>query len=76
MAEKQLKLPASTESDEFKRILFAMESVCILTQELLSAYRDDDDVIQSFLTDMNTEDMEELKSEIDKFIVHLSEIDT
>lgn len=67
---------SGTQMDDYKRTLFNMESVCILVQELLTAYKDDNEVIQSFLTELTHEEMDEVKAEIDNFILHISEVET
>ena len=62
--------------NEYKTTLWVMECVAVLVQELLETYKDDETVIQSFLTEMSSDEMSELKLEIDKFQAHMSEVET
>ena len=64
------------EVEAYKSTLWIMESVAILVNELLEAYKDDDGVIQSFLVEMTDSELRELKLEIDKFQAHMSEVET
>ena len=76
MATKLETEHLNSEANEYKSTLWIMECVAILVNELLEAYKDDDDVIQSFLIPMKTEELSELKLEIDKFQAHISKVET
>ena len=66
----------TTEAKANRKTLWSMECVVVLVNELLETYKDDPNVIQSFLVEMTEEEMGMLKLEIDKFQTHLSEVET
>ena len=67
---------APSQTDEYKQTLLNMESVCIFVQEIVSAYAEQDEVIESFLVNMTKVELDGVKAEIKNFLLHLSEVET
>ena len=64
------------ETEEYRSTLWNMECTAVFVQELLEAYKNDDQVIQSFLVKMDKEQLREVKLEIEKFQAHIAEVET
>ena len=65
-----------SQQDDYKQTLLNMESVCIFVQEIVSAYAEQDEVIEGFLVEMTKLELDGVKAEIKNFLHHMAEIET